>query len=37
LPFVLNNKINPWYKQRDMPQAPKESFDEWYAKNKDKS
>lgn len=35
LPFVLNNKINPWYKQRDMPQAPKESFDEWYAKNKD--
>ena len=37
LPFVLNNKINPWYKQRDMPQAPKESFDEWYAKNKDKN
>jgi len=37
LPFVLNNKFNPWYKQRNMPEAPKESFDEWYAKNKNKN
>jgi len=36
LSFTVNNKLNPWYKQRDMPEVPKESFDEWYAKNKDK-
>jgi L-lactate dehydrogenase complex protein LldF len=33
-PFLLNNKLNPWYKQRDMPAAPKESFGEWYKKNR---
>jgi L-lactate dehydrogenase complex protein LldF len=32
IPFVVNNKFNPWYKQRDMPEGPKESFAEWYAK-----
>ena len=32
-PFAVNNKFNPWYKQRDMPNGPKESFSEWYAKN----
>jgi L-lactate dehydrogenase complex protein LldF len=32
-PFAVNNKLNPWYKQRDMPQAPEESFGEWYKKN----
>lgn len=30
----VNNRFNPWYKQRDMPQSPKESFGEWYAKNR---
>ena len=34
VPFVVNNKFNPWYKQRDMPEGPKESFSEWYGKNK---
>jgi L-lactate dehydrogenase complex protein LldF len=34
LPFLVKNKLNPWYKQRDMPDAPKESFKEWYIKNK---
>jgi L-lactate dehydrogenase complex protein LldF len=29
---VLNTRLNPWYKQRDMPVAPKESFQEWYQK-----
>lgn len=30
-PFVLNNKtFNPWYKQRDMPAPPKQSFRDWY-------
>lgn len=33
-PFMVNNKLNPWYKHRDMPEAPKESFGEWYKKNR---
>ena len=33
-PFIINNKLNPWYKQRDMPSPPKESFGEWYKKNR---
>jgi L-lactate dehydrogenase complex protein LldF len=35
LPFVLNNKLNPWYKQRDMPEGQQASFAAWYAKNGD--
>ena len=34
LPFILNNNLNPWYKQREMPEAPKQSFRDWYIKNK---
>ena len=34
-PFVANNKsFNPWYKQREMPAPPKQSFRDWYIKNK---
>ncbi len=34
-PFIMNNKsLNPWYKQREMPEAPKQSFRDWYKKNK---
>jgi L-lactate dehydrogenase complex protein LldF len=33
LPGMLNNRFNPWYKQRELPQPPKESFGEWYKKN----
>jgi L-lactate dehydrogenase complex protein LldF len=33
IPFLVNNSINPWYKQREMPAPPDESFREWYAKN----
>lgn len=33
-PFILNNKMNPWYNQRDMPEAPAQSFGEWYKKNR---
>lgn len=37
LPFTVNNNINAWYKQRDMPEVPKESFGEWFKKqNNDK-
>ena len=35
-PFVVNNGLNPWYKERDMPAAPEFSFKEWYAKNRSK-
>ncbi|MEJ7739283.1 MAG: lactate utilization protein B [Chitinophagaceae bacterium] len=35
IPFVVKNKFNPWYKQRDMPEGPKESFADWYAKNEE--
>ena len=31
-PFMVSNKLNPWYKEREMPSPPKESFREWYAK-----
>ena len=33
-PFAVSNQLNPWYKQREMPVPPKESFGEWYAKNR---
>lgn len=34
-PFLLKNKsLNPWYKQRELPQAPKESFRDWYKKQR---
>ncbi|QJD95253.1 lactate utilization protein [Mucilaginibacter robiniae] len=36
MPFAVNNKLNPWYKQRDMPEPPKQSFGEWYAENRKK-
>jgi L-lactate dehydrogenase complex protein LldF len=34
VPFTVNNSLNPWYKQRDMPEPPANSFGEWYKKNK---
>lgn len=33
VPFITNNKLNPWFKQREMPEPPDESFGEWYKKN----
>lgn len=36
LPVAVNNSLNPWYKQREMPAPPAESFREWYLKNKAK-
>lgn len=32
--FILKNKMNPWFKQRDLPKPPKQSFTEWYTSNK---
>lgn len=34
LSFAINNNLNPWYKQRDMPAPPSQSFTEWYVQNK---
>jgi L-lactate dehydrogenase complex protein LldF len=36
LPFLVNNSLNPWYKQREMPEPPEESFRDWYKKNRKK-
>ncbi|NGZ45068.1 lactate utilization protein [Cytophagaceae bacterium 50C-KIRBA] len=33
-PFLVNNGLNPWYKQREMPAPPKQSFQEWYKSNR---
>ncbi len=33
-PFIVNNKLNPWYRKREMPQPPRESFQEWYKHNR---
>ncbi len=33
IPFLVNNSINPWSKQREMPAPPEASFREWYKKN----
>ena len=30
LPLMINNKFNPWYKQREMPKASTQSFRSWY-------
>lgn len=32
-PFTVNNQFNLWFKQREMPDPPAESFGEWYKKN----
>ncbi|MEO8414685.1 MAG: lactate utilization protein B [Ginsengibacter sp.] len=34
IPFLVNNKLNPWYKQRELPAPPRQSFTEWYKKNR---
>lgn len=33
-PFMVNNRLNPWYKQREMPEPPERSFGEWYKQNR---
>jgi L-lactate dehydrogenase complex protein LldF len=34
MPWSLNHRFNPWYKGREMPEAPKQSFREWYKQNR---
>ena len=33
-PFMVNNRLNVWYKQREMPKAPEKSFRDWFKENK---
>jgi L-lactate dehydrogenase complex protein LldF len=32
--FMFDNNLNPWTKNRKMPNAPKESFQEWFKNRK---
>lgn len=32
-PSFVNNKLNPWYRQREMPAPPSMSFQRWYKEN----
>jgi len=34
IPLLIDNRFNPWYKQREMPAAPRESFRDWYLKKR---
>jgi L-lactate dehydrogenase complex protein LldF len=31
-PAIVNNKRNPWYRQREMPVAPRQTFSQWFEK-----
>jgi len=33
-PFTVKNKWNAWYLQRELPEPPKQSFGQWYKKNR---
>jgi L-lactate dehydrogenase complex protein LldF len=33
-PFLLRHKWNPWYRDRALPDAPRQSFQQWYQKNR---
>lgn len=33
-PWSVNNRLNPWYRQRNMPAPPKQSFQQWYLQNR---
>ncbi|RYZ32972.1 MAG: lactate utilization protein, partial [Sphingobacteriales bacterium] len=34
MPWLVKNKMNPWFKQRELPAPPPQSFTEWYKKNR---
>ena len=37
VPFLLNNRFNPWFRQREMPAPPVKSFNKWYRENRRKN
>ncbi len=34
MPFLMKNNLNPWFRKREMPEPPSESFQEWYKRNR---
>jgi len=32
--FAIYNWLNPWGKQREVPDVPKQSFRSWYLENR---
>ncbi len=34
LPGIAQHRFNPWYKGRELPEAPKQSFQEWYQQHR---
>jgi L-lactate dehydrogenase complex protein LldF len=32
--FAIYNWLNPWGRQREVPEPPKQSFRSWYLKNR---
>ena len=32
--FAIYNRLNAWGRHRDVPGAPKETFHQWYARNR---
>jgi L-lactate dehydrogenase complex protein LldF len=34
MPWSLNHRLNPWYKGREMPEPPTQSFRDWYKQNR---
>jgi len=34
--FAVYNRLNAWGRHRDVPEAPKETFHQWYARNRGK-
>ncbi|KPL16732.1 MAG: 4Fe-4S ferredoxin [Bacteroides sp. SM23_62] len=35
--FLVYNRLNPWGLSRDLPEPPRQSFQEWYRENRNKS
>jgi L-lactate dehydrogenase complex protein LldF len=34
--FAVYNRLNAWGRHRDVPEAPKQTFHQWYARNRGK-
>jgi L-lactate dehydrogenase complex protein LldF len=34
--FAVYNRLNAWGRHRDVPEAPKETFHQWWARNRGK-
>jgi L-lactate dehydrogenase complex protein LldF len=35
--FMVYSRFNAWGRQRDVPEAPKQTFRQWYLKNRERS